>query len=473
MRPQHVLIIVQNLPVPLDRRVWLECQALKARGYEVSVICPMGPGDPRQQDIGGIQIYKYRPAPEAKGTKGFVIEFVYSWLRTAWLSLRVWRDRPFDVIQACNPPDTYWLLARLWRPSGVRFVFDQHDLNPELFLSRFGEPTTWVERLQLYGLSWLERMTYRTADRVISTNESYRRIAMGRGRQRPSDVTVVRSGPDTSTMRPIHPPPDIRDGGSNLLVYLGVMGPQDGVEIVLAVMDELVHRRGRTDLKAALLGFGDCFDSLREKCRDLQLDHNVLFTGRADTAMIAKYLSSADIGLCPDPKTPLNDISTMNKTMEYMAYALPSVAFDLVETRVSGADSVLYVEPGDLAGFASAVELLLDDPDLRASMGVKARSRVVAKLDWRPQAEAYVGVFDNLTGQLTAVPEPQAERDHAGSQELTDSAAPSEAGRDRRAHNGATAWQDLGYVDLRDEPAFRRFVVDRRLGAGGRSERKH
>jgi glycosyltransferase involved in cell wall biosynthesis len=470
VRLQHVLIIVQNLPVPLDRRVWLECQALRARGYDVSVICPKGPGDPRRQVIDGVEIFKYRPAPEARGAIGFVIEFVYSWLWTAWLSRNVWAHRRFDVIQACNPPDTYWLLARLWRRRGVTFVFDQHDLNPELFLSRFGKPTTLAGRAQFAGLSWLERMTYRSADHVISTNESYRKIAIGRGHRQPSDVTVVRSGPDTSRMRPIHPPADIRDGADNLLVYLGIMGPQDGVEIVLAVMDELVHRRGRTNLKAVLLGFGDCYNSLRHKCTELRLDDNVVFTGRADPAMIEAYLSAADVGLCPDPKTPLNDVSTMNKTMEYMAYALPSVAFDLVETRVSGADTVLYVEPDDLAGFASAVELLLDDPDLRVSMGVKARERVVSELDWRPQSEAYVDVFDRLTGRLAASTAPVVERSHAGSSRQPDQAAQSRARRERRTHNANTAWQHLGYVDLRDESAFRRFVVDRHASRG--SERR-
>ena len=168
----HILVVVQNLPVPLDRRVWLECQALRAAGYDVSVICPKGPGDPSRQTIDGIAIFKYAPAPQAEGLAGYAVEFAYSWLRTALLSLAVGRRRPFQVLQACNPPDTYWLLARLWRSRGVRFVFDQHDLNPELFLSRFGKPSTLKQRLELAALLWLERMTYRAADRVISTNES-------------------------------------------------------------------------------------------------------------------------------------------------------------------------------------------------------------------------------------------------------------------------------------------------------------
>jgi glycosyltransferase involved in cell wall biosynthesis len=390
----HALVIVQNLPVPLDRRVWLECRALRAAGYDVSVICPKGPGDPGREVIDGVRIYKYKPPPQASGVLGYLLEFVYCWLRTAFLSRAVWKRQHFDVIQACNPPDTYWALARLWRRKGVRFVFDQHDLNPELFLSRFGEPRGRIARAQYDGLLWLESMTYRTADHVISTNESYRRIAMTRGGMEGDQVTVVRSGPDTRVMRPVQPTGDAPRRHS--LVYLGIMNPQDGVDLVLDVMDELVHRRGRTDVEATLLGFGDCYDELRRQCTRLGLDDVVTFTGRADAGMIAEHLSRATIGVCPDLKTPLNDVSTMNKTMEYMAYALPSVSFDLVETRVSGADSCLYVPSGEVTAFADAVEQLLDDPLQRLDMARKARARVCAHLDWRAQSDAYVGVYDGL-----------------------------------------------------------------------------
>lgn len=393
----RVLIIVQNLPVPLDRRVWLECQALTKSGYSVSVICPKGPGDPAREVLDGIAIYKYRPAPDAKGLSGFALEFVYSWLRTAALSVRVRRERGFDIIQACNPPDTYWALARLWRLRGTKFIFDQHDLNPELYLSRFGQPTTLGGRAQLRGLRWLERMTYRAADRVISTNESYKRLAITRGGKRVDHVTVVRSGPDTQVMRPVYPPAFIRNGADHLLVYLGIMGPQDGVDTILHVADDLIHRRGRTGLRIALLGFGDCLEDLKKQCTAMGLNDHVVFTGRADKAMIADYLSAADVGLCPDLKTPLNDVSTMNKTMEYMAYALPSVSFDLVETRVSGAETVSYVPSGDTSAFADAVEELLEDPKLRVQRGLAARSRVAQSLDWRPQAVAYVDVYNELT----------------------------------------------------------------------------
>lgn len=440
-KPTHVLIIVQNLPVPLDRRVWLECEALKAAGYKVSVICPKGPGDPARQEIDGIHIYKYRPAPEAKGLPGFALEFGYSWLRTAWLSNRVWRGGSFQILQACNPPDTYWLLARIWRRRGVKFIFDQHDLNPELFLSRFGDPVSVRERLEYRVLLWLERMTYRSADRVISTNESYKDKAITRGGHRSQNVTVVRSGPDTRKMRPIYPKLSKRAHPRYMLVYLGIMGPQDGVDLVLDLMNELVHKRGRTDVHAALLGFGDCLVHLKERSRELALDSVVAFTGRANRDLIAEYLSAADVGLCPDPKTPLNDISTMNKTMEYMAYALPSVSFDLVETRVSGGDAVLYVESGDVGAFADAVERLLDDSALRTRMGMRARRRVVDELDWRPQAAAYVSVYDELSGNSRfSVP---------GQVVVLDDA------RVRSEGSG------IDYVDVDDPDELARFIVNR------------
>ncbi|WP_232506152.1 glycosyltransferase family 4 protein [Microlunatus flavus] len=443
----HVLMIVQNLPVPLDRRVWLECQTLKKAGYDVTVICPKGPGDPSFQEIDGIRIHKYRPAPPTNGFVSYVWEFGYSWARTAVLSAKVWRHHHFSVMQACNPPDTYWLLARLWRDRGVKFVFDQHDLNPELFESRFGMPKRFRDRAQYYVLRWLEQMTYRTADMVISTNESYRAIAMGRGQRAGEDVVVVRSGPETHRMRPLTPDPARPRDSRKTLAYLGIMGPQDGVDQVLVVMHELVHNRGRKDVRAVLMGFGDCFDDLKAICTRLDLDDCVTFTGRANLDMIADELSLADVGVCPDLKSPLNDVSTMNKTMEYMAYALPSVAYDLVETRVSGGDSTLYVPSGDTTGFADAVERLLDDEDLRCTMGREARRRVSEELDWRQQAVKYRSVFSRLTGWSE---QDAWEADEDGSVLMGEIVEPDCDHRGRR------------YVDL-DETTLRTFIADRSL----------
>jgi glycosyltransferase involved in cell wall biosynthesis len=406
----RILIIVQNLPVPLDRRVWLECQALIAAGYGVSVICPKGPGDPRYHEVDGVRIYKYAPPPPASGALGYLLEFVYCWIRTALLSLRVLRRDGFSVIQACNPPDTYWALAKLYKLLGKKFVYDQHDLNPEVFRSRFGEPKGRLARVQFEFLLWLERRTYRTADHVISTNESYRRVAVERGNVPFERTTVVRSGPSTARMRPIDGVPDLRRSREHLLAYLGIMGPQDGVDLVLRVVDVLVHRWGREDVHAALLGFGDSYDELVSLARELDLDDYVTFTGRVGPKEIAQYLSTADIGISPDPLSPLNDVSTMNKTMEYMSFALPVVAFDLAETRISGGEAVEYlpatsvVDDNVVEQFAVAVAKLLDDPERRADMAVAGRRRAEAVLDWAPQRAAYVGVFDGLTGQVSPAP---------------------------------------------------------------------
>ncbi|MDH6238268.1 glycosyltransferase family 4 protein [Cryobacterium sp. CG_9.6] len=434
----RVLIIVQNLPVPLDRRVWLECQALHAQGYSVSVICPKGPGDPAREVIDGIGIYKYRPAPEATGALGFAIEFALSWIRTAALSFTVRRERGFDVIQACNPPDTYWLLGLLWRHRGVRFIFDHHDLNPELFLSRFGQPRGLAARFQYRTLLWLERMTFRVADHVISTNNSYRAIALRRGKLRPDQVTVVRSGPDTRVMRPIQPVDDAAAIQDSLLVYLGIMGPQDNVDKVLEVVDELVTQRGRTDVRAVLMGFGDCLEALKAQTIAMGLSDRIHFTGRVGPKTIANYLSAADIGLGPDEKTPLNDLSTMNKTMEYMAYALPSVSFDLTETRVSGGDSAIYVPSGDISAFADAIEALLDDSEARANLGRAARERVTSELDWQHQAQAYISVFDTVLGR--------------SQNDLRAAVWP---------FSNAGVPADPSHVDLNDSVSFTKFLVTR------------
>ncbi len=398
VRNHRVLIIVQNLPVPLDRRVWLECLALRSTGVGVSVICPKGPGDPWRHEVAGVRIYKYRPAPPARGLVGYAVEFGYSWLMTVLLSIIVFVRDGFGAIQACNPPDTYWALALLWRPFGKRFVYDQHDLNPEVFLSRFGTPRGKGSRLQLRALYWLEARTYRQADHVISTNESYRRIALTRGHREPDSVTVVRSGPDTSVMRPVEPVPDLRRGRAHLAVYLGIMGPQDGVDLALRAFAELVHTYGRKDCHFALLGFGDCLDELKVLAGELRLDDFVTFTGRVGPQQIADYLSTADIGIGPDPKSPLNDVSTMNKTMEYMAYCVPIVSFDLIETRVSAGDAAVYVESPDLDAFARAWIGLLDSPDDRVKRGLLGRERVSRELDWAPQARRYLEVWNKVLG---------------------------------------------------------------------------
>jgi glycosyltransferase involved in cell wall biosynthesis len=390
-RGKRVLVIVQNLSVPFDRRVWLEACALRDAGYEVSVVCPMGTGERGHEVLDGIRIRRYPPPPETSGVASYLYEFAYCWLRTAQRVLRAHRAEGFDVIQACNPPDTYWALALPFKLGGTKFVFDQHDLCPEVYESRFPHGS----RALLRGLRLLERATYAVADHVISTNDSYRAAAMRRGHIPSADITVVRTGPDPEFLRRGVGNPAWRHGRRYLCAYLGVMGPQDGVDLALRAAAELA-RAGRDDIHFVFMGKGDSTENLVGLAGQLGIADIVTFTGRVPDAVVAEVLSTADLGLSPDPLNPLNDVSTMNKTMEYMAFELPVVAFDLKETRVSADTAAVYVEPNDVAAYGRAIAELLDDPKRRARMGREGRQRVVDVLAWRHQAPRYVGAYDRL-----------------------------------------------------------------------------
>jgi len=392
----RVLIVVQNLPVPFDRRVWLECQALAAAGHDVCVVCPRGAGDPRYQVIDRVRLFKYRPCAPGGGAAGFAAEYAVSFLATAWLTLKARRRGRFDVLQACNPPDIFWPIAMILRAvDGTRFVFDHHDLCPELYLSRFpGGP-----RLPYRALLALERLTLRAADRVIATNDSYRDVAVRRGGKPPGAVTVVRTGPDPDRLRRGPACPELRRGRRYLAAYLGVMGPQDGVDIVVRAAGVVVHDCGRDDIAFILIGSGDCLAGLVALRDELRLAGHVEFTGRVSDEVVARILSTADIALSPDPKNPLNDLSTMNKTMEYMSFGLPQVAFDLRETRVSAGQAAVYVRPNDVTEYAKAIIALADDHPGRERLGRLGRERVEQELAWSYSERAYLQVYAELPGR--------------------------------------------------------------------------
>jgi glycosyltransferase involved in cell wall biosynthesis len=406
VRPR-ILIIVQNLPVPFDRRVWLECGALTAAGYDVTVVCPKGKGDPARDVLDGVTLLKYRPYAPGGGAAGFVLEYVYSFLATALLVLRARRGGRFDALQACNPPDIFWPLARWlrWR-DGTRFVFDHHDLCPELYDSRFPDGA----RLPRRGLLALERATFATADRVIATNGSYARVAVERGRKDSAEVTVVRTGPDPDRLRRRAPVPELRRGRRHLVAYIGVMGPQDGVDLAVRAAHHVVHELGREDVAFTFMGAGDCYEELLALRDELGLRDHLELPGRVPDETVLDVLSTAALGLSPDPKNALNDVSTMNKTLEYMAFELPVVAFDLAETRVSAENAAVYVPDDDVAGFAKAIVALLDDPPLRRAMGDIGRARIEGALGWPHQRTAYVHVYDALLGRAVpsaALPRPR------------------------------------------------------------------
>ena len=393
-RAKRILILVENLSVPFDRRVWQESRALVDAGYEVDVICPMGTkrDTERHTKIEGVRIHRYPLVAATGGPAGYVREYGLALWHTFRIAMRIGFRRRFDAVHACNPPDILFLPVVWMKARRTRFVFDHHDLVPELFQSRFGEGKRWL----LAGSRWAERMTFFLADGVISTNESYRRAAIDRGGMNPDDVQVVRSAPDLRRFDAAVPNPARKRGKPLMAAYLGVMAPQDGVDYALRALATL--RAERDDFHAVFVGGGDALDDLRILSADLGLDDCVEFTGRVSDEELAEVLATADVGLAPDPLNPLNDVSTMNKIMEYMALEVPIVSFDLVEARVSAGDAAVYATPNDEAEFAALLGSLFDDPGRRAEMVQIGLARVSGELSWDVSATNLVGFYDRLLG---------------------------------------------------------------------------
>ncbi|MEU5161094.1 glycosyltransferase family 4 protein [Streptomyces sp. NPDC020875] len=396
---RRALILVENLSVPFDRRVWQECTTLRDAGWEVHVICPRGTKRDTEPEIeiDGIRILRYPLRAATGGPAGYLREYGSALWHTTRLARRV---GPVDVVHACNPPDLLFLPALRLKRRGARFVFDQHDLVPELYLSRFDRG----EDLLYRAVRALERLTYRVSDIVIATNESYREVAIRRGGRRPEDVFVVRSAPVTDRFQPVPPEPGLKRGKPHLLCYLGVMGPQDGVDYALRALAKLRDEQGRTDWHAVFIGSGDAFDAMVELSRRLGLSDQVEFTGRIPDADLVRCLSTADVCLSPDPCNPLNDVSTMNKVLEYMAMGRAIVSFDLKEARVSAGDAAVYAPDDDEAEFARLIALLLDDPDRRARMGRIGRERVDGPLSWRNSQTALLAAYAAAVRENPAVP---------------------------------------------------------------------
>jgi glycosyltransferase involved in cell wall biosynthesis len=393
-RPRRVLIVVQNLPVPFDRRVWLEATTLARAGYRVSVICPKAKGFTRSFEVlEGVHIHRYRLPVDAKGPLGFVAEFLWCFVRTAMKSFRVaLAGRGFDVLHVCNPPETYWPLARFWQRLGKRFLFDHHDLSPEMYQAKFGTSGGPA----LAGLRYLERKTFQAADLVVTTNQSHRRVAVERGGKAPADVYVVRSGPDLERLS-VHPPdPSWRKGRRHLLVYLGEICKQDGVDHLVRALRLVRDELGRDDVHCVLVGGGPHQPAIRAYASELGVAELCTFTGRVSDDELCRILSSADLGVDPDPKNDWSDRSTMNKIMEYMFFGLPIVAYDLTEHRVSAGPAALYAEPNREQALARGIVELLDDPARRRAMGQAGRERVRSVLAWEHSAPVLLAAYDRL-----------------------------------------------------------------------------
>ncbi len=395
----RVLIIVENLPCPFDRRVWQEARTLHAAGYTVSIICPKGPGCERSYEVlDGIEIYRHAQPFEASGALGYLAEYTWALLAEFFLSLKVaFLGRGFDVIHACNPPDTIFLIGGFYKIFGKKFLFDHHDINPELYIAKFGRRDFFYKLLLA-----LERWTFKTADVCIATNDSYKRIAIERGGVAPERVFVVRSGPDLSRLKMLPPQPALKRGRTYLVGYVGVMGRQEGIDGLLTAVHHIVHTVGRRDIHFGLVGGGTSLDEAKALAKRLNVDEYVTFTGRVPDAELLAMLNTADICVNPDIANDMNDKSTMNKIMEYMALGKPIVQYDLTEGRVSAQDASLYAIRNDPIDLARKMLTLLDDAPLRQRMGATGRERVRNVLAWEHEVPRLLAAYDALQTDTAA-----------------------------------------------------------------------
>ncbi len=387
-------MLLENNPYPQDGRVRREAVALTKAGYTVSVICPASAGQPHRDTVNGVQVFRYPPPRDGDGFIGYLLEYGHALLWSFWLSLAVARRPGFDVIHSHNPPDLFFLIAALYKPFGKRFVFDHHDLSPEMYHARFqGGGNALVHRVLLL----CEKLSFQLADLVVSTNESYRRIAIERGGVPDARVAVVRNGPEVERFQNAVPDQELRRRATTILGYVGVIGVQDGVDILVRAVGRLVKDLGHTNVLAVIIGDGDALQDVKQVAVDEGIERHFLFTGRIDDpALLLKYLATTDICVDPDPFNDYNDRCTMIKMTEYMAVGKPIVAFDLTEHRVTAQDAAVYAKPNDESDLALKIAELIADPERRREMGSIGKSRIANSLSWERQApkliEAYAGL---------------------------------------------------------------------------------
>lgn len=390
----RALLISENAPVPSDRRVWNEARALRDAGWDVVVVCAMGDGrdDAPHEVRDRIAIHRYPLAPAAGGLLGYAREYGQALWRIRALARRLAREQPFDVVHAGNPPDFLLAAVRSLRRHGTKFVFDHHDLVPELYRAKFGDGP--MQRAALAQ----ERVAFRMADVVIATNGSYRRVALERGGRVPEDVFVVRNGPDLERFRPVEPDPTWRRGREHLIGYLGIMGPQDGVDHAIRALAAIADR---DDWQAVFVGDGESLPDMKALAAELGIADRVEFAGWRYDDDIRAILSTCDVCLAPDPPSPLNDVSTMIKIPEYLAMGCAVASYDLPESRVSAGDAAVYATPGDPVALGAAVAALLDDPARRAAMALEGQAAVRDRLAWQHQVPTLLAAYERATGIAT------------------------------------------------------------------------
>ncbi len=387
-----VLIIVENLPVPFDSRVWKEACSLHQNGYDVCVLCPRGKGYELSYEVlDGIHIYRHPTSKEGNSAFGYLREYGWALFWEFLYSWKIFLERGFNVIQGCNPPDDIFLIALPFKLLGVKYIFDHHDANPELYHSKYGE-TGFMYKVQV----WLERLTYFFSDAVMTTNNSYSRLAVTRGHHDPRNVFVVRNGPDLETFRPVPPIPALKHGKPFLVGYVGTMSIQEGLDILL---DVALHfkKSGRRDIHFTCIGGGPGLAELKKMVQDKDLADTVNFTGRIPDQQLLEILSTADVCVNPDKPCEMNDISTMIKIMEYMALGKPIVQFDLREGKFSAQDASLYASKDDqVADFAAKIVWLLENPEARKRMGEFGQRRVRDELAWEYSVANLLAAYQSV-----------------------------------------------------------------------------
>ena len=396
---RRVLIIVENLPVPFDRRVWSEATTLQEAGYDVTVICPTGKdAEALESELEGIRIFRHPLPFEAVGAMGYLREYSSALYHEFKLSWRAFRQGGFDVIHACNPPDTIFLIGAFYKIfCGKKFVFDHHDINPELYVAKFNRKDLFYRLLILF-----ERLTFLTADYSIATNESYRQIAIERGKMKPERVAVVRSGPNLKRVRKLDPQPSLKGDRPYMVGYVGVIGQQEGIDLLIETVDYLVNTQGRTDIGFVVLGDGPDREPMQKLSEEKGLAEYIDFRGRVSDEELLAYLNTADVCVNPDRVNEMNDKSTMNKIMEYMALEKPIVQFELTEGRVSAQASSLYAKPNDPVDFGDKILDLLADDERRHEMGKMGRQRVLDELSWTSSAKVLLEFYDNVFARKAA-----------------------------------------------------------------------
>jgi glycosyltransferase involved in cell wall biosynthesis len=387
---KHILIIVENLPVPFDRRVWQEAMTFRDNGADVSIICPkMKNYTTSYEVINGIEIYRHSLPIEARGAAGYLLEYSAALFWEFFLSWKIYFKKRFHVIHGCNPPDLIFLVALCFKILGVKYVFDHHDISPELYFAKFNRKGFFYNMMLLF-----ERLTFTTANYCIATNESYKEIAIRRGRKPEQKVQVIRSGPKLDRLKILPPDNQFLKGRKYLVGYVGLIGEQEGIDLLLESVKLIVS--SREDIQFAIIGGGSDLEKMKQLSARSGLSEFVDFYGRVPDDLMVAILNTADLCVNPDKPTEMNNLSTMNKIMEYMALKKPVVQYDLKEGRFSAQEASLYAKCGDTSDFADKIIQLIDDPDLRTRMGTYAYKRVLDELSWEYEKEKLLRYYDRI-----------------------------------------------------------------------------